>query len=74
MSGCIQHGTWGDYCGPECARLTKYHRDAGRKGLPYQFRGRNGDTYAWSRESLDADFRNYEEVVTCNVDWFWGKR
>lgn len=24
MSGltCIQHGTWGDSCGPECKRLT----------------------------------------------------
>ena len=42
------------------------------KGLPFKFRGRNGDTYYWARESLDPELQGYEEVVMCGVAWFWG--
>jgi hypothetical protein len=29
---CIQHGTWGIECGPECERLTKAWNDGQRQG------------------------------------------
>jgi hypothetical protein len=30
---CIQHGTWGSYCGPECERLTRIWYEDGRVAI-----------------------------------------
>lgn len=66
MSTCILHGTWGDYCGPDCARLTRAHQRR-----PFKFEGRENGRYYWSRP-MPGDSR--VEQVSCDVEWFWGKR
>lgn len=66
---CIQHGDHSDdYCGPECDRLTKFWARCHR--APYKFTGRVGDTYYWTRR--DPHRQAMDEVVSCNVAWFWG--
>jgi hypothetical protein len=41
--------------------------------VPYKFSHRAGDTYYWRRRATGFG-SSYEEVISCNVDWFWGKR
>jgi hypothetical protein len=37
---------------------------------PFRFSGRNGDRYYWRRPAHNG----LEEVVSCNVSWFWSAK
>lgn len=39
----------------------------------YKFKGRRGDRYYWSRPAMGFG-PAYEEIVSCDVEWFWNYR
>ena len=41
--------------------------------VPYRFSHRADNTYYWTRRAPGFGTA-YDEVISCNVDWFWRKK